>query len=270
MSYFKRFTNGCAIFAALSAWIYAFIQLMAFSPSDDISLTEKLKLFLKGDTPRDYSMYLTLGLCFAVSFAVSLCFKRLPSVSFAVSILPMLATIHQLMAKQLYEYPMMYVVLGALHVVGSLADCIFSDKQGARWQSALAAFFSSLMASAVPLYLFRSIGALAARSKEEPLNYFEKVIVYSMPKDADTSVFLRLAIFFGVLAILALLLKELPFLTAILSLIPFGYALYLWHTGLLPVHGAWIITAATICFLTHIAVMLSKNSNRKPTPKEIK
>lgn len=262
MSYFKRFTNGCAIFAALSAWLYALIQLMAFTPSNDISLTEKLKLFLKGDTPRDYSMYLTMGLCFAFSFAVSLLFKKLPAISFAVSILPVLATIHQLMAKQLYEYPMMYVVLGALHAIGSLADCMLADKRGARWQSALAAFFSSLMASAVPLYIFRSIGALAARSKEETLNYFEKVIIYSMPKDADTDVFLRVAIFFGVLAILALLLKELPFLTAILSLIPFGYTLYLWHAGLLPVHGALIVTVATVCFLTQIAVMLSAKPNR--------
>ncbi|MBQ8332128.1 MAG: hypothetical protein IJX94_06500 [Clostridia bacterium] len=269
MSDFKRFTNFCAGFAAFSAWIYFFIQFMAYKPSTDVSLVEKLKLFTSGDSLRNYSMYLTLGLCFALSFALSLLFRRLPAVSFLFSLLPMLFTVHQLVSNQLYEYPMMYVTLGALHVAGGLADCVSQDRTHLKHQSALAAFFSTLVAAGVPLYVLQTIRKMTALTETTDLNYFEKVIFYSMPKDADTSIFIKIAILYGIVTLLVLLLREVYFLSAIVSLLSFGYTLYLWHAKLIPVHGALVITAATICTLTQITLMLScKPRQRKPPIEE--
>ena len=255
MSYFKRFTDFCVGFSLLAALLYLFRQFMAYTPKDDVSLTEKLKLFFSNGPRMSYECYLPLLLLLTLSLVVTLAFHKRPFVCFTVSVLPLLQLLFMYKADRLYERPMTYIVLAAVHSLGCLVECIRRDREDGGRRAALAADGAGLLAIAFGLYILRMIPRIADAAFAD-LNFFEKKAYFSA-ENADTSFFWRLAILYAAILLLRWLLRDLYYADAALALIPFGYTLYRWHAGTIPFHGSIFITLAAVYLLARLAVMLS-------------
>lgn len=255
MSYIKRFADCCAGFALFSAVLYLFCQFMAYSPREEVSLLEKIKLFFSTEPRLAYYLYIPLIGLLAVSLAVSLMFHRFPAVCFAVSVLPMLRIIFMYASHKLYERPMLYVILAGLHMGGCLAECIRRDKESRGRRGAFACDLCGLLGVGFCCYILWLTPHLSQISPSD-MNFFEKTIFYYR-EDADLTLFKITAILYAVLILIRLLLRDLYYLDAILALIPLGYTIYLWHGQYIPFHGSVLITLAVIYFSARLAVMLT-------------
>lgn len=255
MSYFKRFADFCAGFAIFSAVIYLFRQFMAYTPKEEVSLLQKVKLFFNNGARMDFKEYVPLILLLLLSFVVALAFHRLPYVCFAVSALPLLQVISMYTSDRLYERPMLYVILVGMHSLGCLAECVRRDREDTRRRSALGTDAVGLLAIGFCLYVLRLIPKLATMELVK-MNLFEKKIFFSLDQ-ANTSIFWKLAILYAAAVLLRWLLRDLYYLDAAIAIIPFGYTLYLWHGGQIPFHGAFLVTFATVYLIARLIVMLS-------------
>ena len=255
MSYFKRFADFCAGFALFSAVIYLFRQFMAYTPKEEVSLLEKLKLFFNSGARLDYKEYLPLLLLLLLSFIVSLAFHRLPYVCFAVSVLPLLQLISMYTSDRLYERPMLYVILVGMHSLGCLTECVRRDREDRRRRSALGTDAVALIAIGFCLYVLRLIPKLATMEIVQ-MSLFERKIFFSL-ENANTSIFWKLAVIYAAAVLLRWLLRDLYYLDAALAAIPFGYTLYLWHGGRIPFHGSFLVTLAAVYLIARLIVMLS-------------
>ena len=256
MSYFKRFTDCCAGFALFSALMYLFTQFMAYTPKEEVSSLEKLKLFFSDAPTKDYKYYLPLIGLMALSLLVSLIFHRLPQVTFAVSLLPMLRLVSMYHSEKVYERPMLYFILGGLHIVGCLGECVRRDRIDRHRRSAFAVDLAGLLTAGFCLYLYRVAPTIATGDPYE-LSFFERKIYYGMA-DAPVLTFLWVtALLFAVLVLLRWLLRDLYYLDALLAIGPACYLIYLWYADRIPFHGDCIVTLAVIYAVARIIVMIS-------------
>ena len=255
MTYFKRFTDFCAGFAAFSAGMYLFREFMEYTPKETVPLLEKLKLFLSNEPRKDYNIYVGLVGLLLLSLIVSLALHRFPYVAFAVSVLPMLRIMSMFCADTLYERPMLYFVLGGLHTLGCLAECVRRDREDRYRRSALAADLCGLVGVGVCIRILRAAPTVTDIPYGE-LSFFEKRMYFSAA-EADLSVFRTLCVLLAFSVLLRWLLRDLYYLDAALSLVPFGYTLYHFYAKHIPFHGGMLLMLATLYALARIVIMLS-------------
>ncbi len=263
MKLFKKFTDFCGGFAAASAIIYLFCQFMLFSPREELSILGKIKLFLGDGTLRDYRAYLLLVILLALSLLGGLIFKKYPALSFGLSLLPLVRVISMVSEGRFYERPMLYLILTLIYAVGGLANAIGADREEAGVRGAKGADLASLVTAGVAIYIPFRIESLTSIPEEEAkLDFFDALIRnLGMSAEAegvapDLSFFITVAILLLLPVLVSLLLRDLHFITASLSLIPLGYTLFHWLGGGIPVHGNLIAIMVLFTTACRFAVML--------------
>ena len=256
MGYVKRFGDFCAAFAAFSVFMYLFCQYMAMDFKEIEGFMEKIKYFFSNEPRREYRYYLTLLVLLLISFAVSVIFHKLPWLTFAVSVLPMIQIIIMYDADEIYERPMLLIVLSSLHVFGCLFECIRRDRGDRRRRSALAVDIMGLAAAGFCLYILY-ISKDIANVEFEHISIIEKLLYYAVVYDgADMSLFRNIAICFGVLVTLRLALRDLYYIDAVLSLAPLGAVVYFWNRGDIPAFGSALALLTLVYALGRISVMI--------------
>ncbi len=255
MSYFKRFTDFCAAFAAFVGIIYIFGRFMSYGFKEDIEGTvEKLKFFFSVEGSVDYMPYIMLIGFFIISFAFSCIFHRLPYLTLCVSALPLMYTVTMIAHNKLYDRPALFVFLGVAHMCGCLFECIHLDRADRGRRAAIACDLLSLMAVVFCLYVFymdKNIDNIEFKEQ----SFFQHCF-YSLRERVDTVLFKRAAICFTILPLIRLLHRDVYFIDAALSLIPCAYFIYLWNTDKIPLFGEVLAVASVALLLGRLSIML--------------
>ena len=259
MSYFKKFTDFCAGVAAFVAALFLIRKYMSFYPDEKL-LEEQSKLaqFMAGKNT-DATMYVHLIFFLVLSVIVGIIFRKLPYVCLGVSLVPAIYVAFMFGEELLYEQPALYIVAIALHVIGNLAECIFRDKEDGRHRL----FVASKVASGVSAAACFIIALSAQNTPEDidfsKLNSFQREIYYHTEPDDPDSIMI-LGWMFVALLIIGIILYNIYFVDALLSLIPLGYALYLFFGEELLLCPFVFVTLAAICATANIFMAVFENN----------
>lgn len=256
MGYVKRFGDFCAAFAAFSAFMYLFCQYMAMDFKELEGFSEKIKFFFSNEPRRDYRSYLALLVLILLSFAVSVIFHKLPALTLGTASLPMILAVVMFDGEKLYERPMLYFVLLSVHFGGCLFECLRRDRQDRHRRSAIATDILGLCIMGFCLYILY-ISKDIVNIDFKDINIVERTLYSAVVYfDADLSWFRSIAIFFGAIVFLRIVLRDLYYIDAFLSLIPLGAAIWLWHTDGIPVFGSVVAVLTLLYAIARISVML--------------
>lgn len=280
MSLFKKFTDFCAGIAAFAASLQFIIGYMQFTPVKDIGIgtsgnadvTEKipgkLTQFLNKTTGDDYSMLLPLIFILIFSAVLGRVFKRLPYVCFGISLFPAMTIAFAYETKSLRGQVGLYLILGALHVLGNLYECIARDKEDGKHRMWIAAKVSSAMGAFVCFFVMWK-GAQTPPADMKEINRFEKMIFFEMTK-SDVDVLTKLGVMFVVLLIVSIVIYNVYFIDAILSFIPAGFAIYRTAGGFLTFAPAVFGTLAAVCAVSHLLLCVFENNLSAKEQKALK
>ncbi len=263
MSYVKRFTDFCAGFASFSALMFVLIGFLDYdftSVSADVppeTMIEKLKYFFSFSPKVHYCFFLTLAILFAITTVVSIVFQKLPHLTLAVSILPLIQTVIMFDANMISTRPMLYIILGTAHVCGCLFECIRLDRRDKKRRAAFATDLLAYTIVAFCLYVLLTSGQLSTMEYKD-LNIVE-FMMYQLVKgkDVSLSIFIYVAICYAVMAIIRAFLKNLYYIDAILSTIPLALIILFWCTDKIPVFGSVLFLVAGVYAVSRIAIALT-------------
>ena len=281
MSLFKKITDLCAGVAAFFAGIFFIRKYMAFVPEEPPekstraisealeSATEavteefpsKLEQFLEPTESTDYSMLIPLIILLLASALFGRVFKRLPYVCFGISLLPAMMIAYMYETETLYEQIGLYLILGTLHVLGNLVECLIRDKEDGRHRASIAAKISSALPAAFCFFVMWK-GAQTPPEDVEKINHFEDRIFFGMT-ETDVEIMTRLGIMLLILLGISLILHNLYFIDAILSLVPFGYVVYQVAGEYLTLAPTVFFTLVLFCMLAHILLCFCENNLSK-------
>ncbi|MBO5203508.1 MAG: hypothetical protein J6B72_02720 [Clostridia bacterium] len=250
MSYFKKFADFCSGFAAFTALIYLFRQYMTFTPHEETEGSlEKLKQFFSKTDEYDNLLLLILALFFVASVLSSRLFaKRLSFIPVVTALPPLLLAVDMIKAEYIKEYPMLYVLFGALGVMAAIYECVRMDRADSKRRSAIAVKVVSLFTAAFCYYVYKKTEELSLISYDGPeFNPFERELrLYG--GDMDIKLLSTAALIYLVLTVISILLTDIYFIDAILSVGPAVWLIYLWNAEKLTVHPELIVTLA-LCTL---------------------
>lgn len=284
MSLFKKFTDLCAGVAAFFASIFFIREYMEFTPEEppEISggaLTDalesaseefpgKLEQFLEPTENADYSLLIPLILLLILSAVLGRVFKRLPYVCFGISLLPAMMIAYMYEVGMLYEQVGLYLILGALHVVGNLVECLLCDREDGRHRLSIAAKISSALPAALCFYVMWK-GAQTPPEDIEEINHFEDRVFFGMT-EADVEIMTRLGIMLLVLLCVSIILHNVYFIDAILSLVPLGYVIYQVGGEFLTFIPTVFFTLVAFCALSHILLCFCENNLSRKEQKGLR
>ncbi len=278
MSYFKRFTDFCAGVAAFVAALFFLRKYMEFTPIEPSNsaasplpvgsgdaggqITEeipsKLKQFLELTDAADYSLLIPLILLLLLSAILGRVFKKLPYVCFGISILPAMMIAYMFETNTLHTQVPLFLAVALLHVIGNISECLIRDREDGRHRAWIAAKISSAI-GAVSCFFVMWKGAQIPPENVGRINHFEKKIFFEMT-ETDAALLTRLGWMFVVLLALSILLYNVYFIDAILSLIPAIFVIYQTAGEFLTLAPALFCTVAIICTITHLALMVFENN----------
>ncbi len=261
MSYFKKFTNFCAGFAAFSALAYVFFKFMEYTPRDKadelLGIKQKLKLFFDATAvEEDYRLYLLLVGSLLFSVAIACLLKKLPAISFAASLLPLSLIATMIADGKIAEHPMLYLLLATLHTAGTLYECIRYDRENGTHKAHLAVNLSSTLAALGTLFLWRSAKDFFPVPNPH-YSYLEQKIHDSFLLKEDPSILWKIALLLLVTVLLSLLFRDIYFLDAAIALIPAAWMIPKYFAEEIPICAEFLVTLVTVNLLARIALMLS-------------
>lgn len=284
MSLFKKFTDLCAGVAAFFASIFFIREYMEFTPEEppEISggaLTDalesaseefpgKLEQFLEPTENADYSLLIPLILLLILSAVLGRVFRRLPYVCFGISLIPAMMIAYMYEVDMLYEQVGLYLILGALHVAGNLVECLLCDREDGRHRLSIAAKISSALPAALCFYVMWK-GAQTPPEDIEEINHFEDRIFFGMT-EADVEIMTRLGIMLLVLLCVSIILHNVYFIDAILSLVPLGYVIYQVGGEFLTFIPTVFFTLIAFCALSHILLCFCENNLSRKEQKGLR
>ena len=254
MKYCKRVTDFFAGFTAFSAIMYLFCEYMKYNFNDIESTTDKLKHFFSHEPTKDYRFYLSLIALLILSCVVSIVFDKFPVVTLAVSALPMIQIIAMFDADKIYDRPMLYILPTAIHMGGCLFECIRRDRIDRKRRAAIATDLLALTVILFCIYVFHIVKTLPELEFKD-LNFFEHSLYY-IYKDIDLTVFKNVAICYAVLAVIRLILRDLYYVDAILSVIPFVLIMRAWYTEGIPVFATSLVMLSVTYMIARFSIML--------------
>jgi hypothetical protein len=118
-------------------------------------------------------------------------------------------------------------------------------------------------------------GAQTPPEDIEKINHFEDRVFFGMT-EADVEIMTRLGIMLLVILAITLILHNVYFIDAILSVIPFGYVVYQVAGEFLTFAPTVIFALALFCLLAHVLLCLCENNlsrkeqlRAKGEPREI-
>ena len=282
MSYFKKFTDFCAGVAAFVAGVFFIRKYMVFKPKEppeslaSIStdtagetleaVTEKfpgkLEQFLTPDSYNDYTLLLPLIFFLLLSALLGRVFARLPYVCFAISLIPATLIAYMYEHDMLKEQIGMFLILGALHVIGNFAECLIRDREDGRHRASIAAKISSA-AGAFFCYYVMWQGAQTPPEDTKEIGHIQHRILFEMT-EADVEIMTKLGAMFLILLAVSLILYNVYFIDAILALVPAIYVMYQVGGQFYTLAPAPLAFLALTCALAHIALcFLENNLSRK-------
>lgn len=222
MSYFKKFTDFCAGIAAFVAALFVIRHYMQFKPPiTGEEAPSKLSQFLKNSADADYNMIISLVLILALSVAISIIFRKLPYVCFTFSIIPAVYIGFMFEADVLKEQEPLFLVAAALHVIGNLVECIFRDKEDGGHRLFIASKLSFVMGALCCFYISSLLKAPKAQQLDN-LNTFENKLFFHK-EIIDAEIISTLGWMMLIFAVIGILLYNVYFIDAILSLVSLGY-----------------------------------------------
>ena len=270
MRYFKRFADFCTGFALFSAVIYLFREFMSTSfGEEELKITEKLKLFFDKTVELDNFMMLVLAGLLALSLAVSCVLHRFPYVSMAFAVPPLVLCFDMIKAERIEEYPLMYVILSAMGVLGAVFETLRRDREDGRCRGAVGGALVSLLTSAFCLYTWlrwREVSPISEDAVFE-LNFFDYEI-YTCSQEMNMKSVLTFAIVYAVIAVVLLVLRDVYFIGAPLTLVPCIMLVYRWNAGSLTVHPEVIVTLSVVTAGVSLVCALSGSARSRATRAE--
>ena len=258
MSYFKKFTDFCAGLGAFVAALLFLRTYMGFSPVIEEDAPPKLEQFFKSSPEGFYNMLISLCILLALSVLVGRVFSKLPYVCFGVSLLPALQMAFMFEKKAFFQLQAFMIIIVGLHVMGNIADCTIRDRVDGKhrlWISAKISSLGGILLSFVILWLIkRPIPELT-----DDLCIFKKEL-FTKFTDGDIEVITKLFWMFTILFLLSIIVYNVYFIDAILSVVPAVYATHAMISGNLGIISTVFFTASIICAATHICLALMENN----------
>ena len=260
MSYLKKFTDFCGGLAAFLAAVYFIRKYMAYEPPlTDADAPSKLEQFLKPAPNTDYTMLIPLILALALSVVIGRIFARLPYVCLGASIIPALYVAYMYGSNLLFDRRVPIIVLCALHVVGNVAECTLRDREDGRHRLWIGAKITSLSGALLCLFTTKLADKPLPSADADPLPLFETEVISTMTPENMSALTTLGWIFLALLAI-SILLYNVYFIDAIISLIPLGFTIYSTFAGTLTIAPKVFITISLICTATHLMLAVFENN----------
>lgn len=269
MGYFKRFTDFCSGFSAFTAIMFLFRRYMTYKFEDDVlGIREKLKIFFAEDINEKNHWMLLLAIVFILSVIGGRVLSRYPHLATVFTVPPLLVSVDMVKAELIEEYPMLYVILAAVAVLGGVVDCMLLDRDDGKHRSAYSCFAIGLMFSAFLLYVARrSVSLAEVDTTAVELGRFDKEI-FMESANADMKVFYVFAAVYAVLAILCTVLADVYFLDGLLALPPTVALIYNWGAGKLTVHAEMVVTFAVVYLAVCAVPAISGKAFYRQKPKK--
>lgn len=267
MSNFRKFTEFCAGISVFAAIMYVLRQYLGYNFKDISSTKEKLKIFFDPSASRDYRGYVLLAALLLLAIAISLIFKRAPELSFFFSALPLLYVIYLYDAGKLYERPMLFFCLSIVQITGNLFDSLKLSEQGRKYSPVFTSFFASLiplMCCILTIWRKNVVTSLP----EDKIYPFDLEILRSID-DIDVTLFKNIAIMYGAILLISIILRGVHFIDLSLSLVPLAFVIYKQATEALGPHHEIIFASAILCSVTHLCLTVGNKSVKKRL-KELK
>ncbi len=258
MSYFKKFTDLCAGIGAFCAALFFIVKYMNFDPVISEDAPKKLEQFLEPTLRSDYTMLLPLILILSLSAVLGCVLRKFPFICFAFSTVPSLYVSFMFEKGVLYELIGITVIVCALHVVGNLAECAIRDKEDGKHRLSAAAKISSLMGAMLCFFVLR-LSKTTAPEDTKGLTLFEKDILLDF-KPLDAEIISTLFWMFAILLVISLLLYNVYFIDAILSIVPAVYAVHAMLSDNLGAAPSIFLVMAAICTVSHLMLMVFENN----------
>ena len=266
MSYFKKFTDFCAGVAAFIAALFVLRSYMEFSPTNtEEDAPSKFAQFLS-DSADDHKMVISLVLLLALSVLISIVLRKLPYVCFAFSIIPAAYIGFMFEADILYEQELLFLVAAALHMIGNLTECILLDKNDGGHRLFIASKLSLVIGALCCFYMTGKLTGEKVPLEKSSSTFESKVFLHEEP--LDVTVISVLGWMMIVIAIICILLYNVYFIDAILSLVPLGYAIISFSFERLTFLPFFFVCLTATVALSNIMLAFFENNLSKSEQKE--
>lgn len=258
MSYFKRFTDFCGGFVAFAAVLHLIGEYMTFKLPEDEFTSGKLKVFLDAERTEGYRGYVIMVALFVLSVLVGRVFERLPYVTLAVSVLPLYQTVNLFSNGKFERFSILYLLLAILHTAGSIIQALVLDKNDGKRRGFVCAGVLGVMMLAGGVWVWRKAGDLLVYDDPFTVESLSKteLQIATAAQDGVHALVLKIAVMIAVSVVLSLILRDIYFIDAILSVIPLVYAVNkaLIH-GQLVLFEEFILILCTLYFATRVALV---------------
>ena len=263
MSYYKRFTDFCAGFAAFTSFMFVLVGFLGYdfekatTETPIETMTQKLDYFFSLIPKERYVFFLMLTILFVISLTVSLIFHRYPQFTLAISLLPLIQTFIMFDANLITERPMLYVILGVAHSTGCLYECIRLDRKDRKRRAAFATDLLAYTIVGFSVYVIIAEGGLATLEFEN-LNIVQ-FLLYQLFKEqsGNFSIFTYIAVAYAILGIIRPIIKDIYYIDAILSVIPLALIIIFWSAGEIPIFGSALFLLASAYAISRFSIMLT-------------
>ncbi len=272
MKHFKRFTDFCAGFSAVMVAISLLGKFIGYNPQNTEGMLEKLKLFFAEDNIHRNRYQLILIIFFVLSLVVSRVFERLPYVTMAVSVLPLIQTFFIFADKRFEEYAYLHMIFAVLHTAGSLVYALTLDRADGKRRAFWAINLFGVCISLYVIPIVRRMLALADIDEIEKLHLspFERKLQIGIENGAD-KILIKIALMIVIAVLISILLRDIYFIDAALAIAPLVYSLYVFSAEKLELFGLESFLIVSIYFIFRIAIMIFEPMRRKKqkTPENI-
>ncbi len=257
MSYFKKFTDFCAGVAAFAALLLLIRKYMSFKVDTEL-LAEKSKLvqFLE-DKTFDAVMYIHLFFILFFTLILGIIFRKLPYICLIFSMIPIVYVGFMIEKSIISEQVALFLSASALQCAGNLAECIFRDKEDGRHRLFIASKIA-LVLSADYCFSYAYLLNNPPTDIQNPNTFENEFIIHENPLSAKELIIL--GIMFSAVFLIGLLLYNVYFADAILSLIPLGYAFLSVTFERLTLAPLVFLIFALICASANILLALCENN----------
>ena len=276
MSYFKKFTDlmgGITCFIATVFLISRYMDFNALKPEEfeeGVRVQSKLEQFLMVEQGKDHRQYIILILFLVLSIAASRLLKRIPAVSFCLSVLPLLQVVSMLHANLLYEYKGLYVLLAALHTAGAFYELVFFDRHDNKKRTFVATTVLGVLSAAACFGVKRlcefSTGFyerfIAGKLVAEDMRFDRELKLFginALAKGAEDEqkVIVIIMVLLLVSIAVAIILRGAYFIDVILAALPFGYAIWCWHAGKFTCAPMLVVIPVVVYFFARVTLFVT-------------
>ena len=297
MSLFKKLTDFCAGIAAFVGSLFLLQKYMLFEPLDTQEYIEWLSYEIKYSdgklspsmldgiteapsklsqffTPKlaneyDYRLLAILIVTLAISILVGLIFKKLPYVSFFFSLIPAVEITYLFTKERLYTQIGLFLIAGALHVAGSIFECIIRDKEDGRHRLWVCAKISLLFPAAFCLLCTKLTDVISIEGIDDKLPIF-KDIAFKMTNPNNMEIVTKIGWMYVIIFAVAMVFYNVYFIDTILTAIPLIYTIHMLYSENLSFNPALFTVLAAICFMTHIALCTCESNLSRKEQMELK